>query len=332
MRTHTLLSCLILLCAVAAAQIPSSAPERNTRPNSIDTVGEIVGVYEDASGHTRGFLYTGKDYQKVDYPGATMTEVLNINDRGDLAGDYTDANNTVHGFVREQGEFRTFDVPNAVKTVVRGVTATRTTAGYFDDKSGQRHGFIFKDERFTNIDYPSAAWTEVDAVNYIGDLVGWYLDSKKTAHGFRYTAKKKEFTAADVPGATATRPQGLSPTGWVVGTFEALGSTHGFQFVDDKFTNVDFPNAMKTEVRGLNPVGDLVGSYVSMTDQTVHGFKFHDSVFAKLDVDFTPAPAPKGHNYLIGIGIALAALLLIGAIYRLYRSDTSPPPASRASA
>jgi len=35
---------------------------------------------------------------------------------------------------------------------------------------------------------------------------------------------------------------------------------------------------------------------------------------------------------LIGIGIALAALLLIGAIYRLYRSDTSPPPASRASA
>ena len=58
---------------------------------SINDLGQIVGYYDDASGH-HGFLYSGGIYTTIDDPLATGgTVATSINDLGQIVGYYDDA-------------------------------------------------------------------------------------------------------------------------------------------------------------------------------------------------------------------------------------------------
>jgi hypothetical protein len=43
----------------------------------IDSAGDVVGQYEDASGNFHGFFFSGSTYTTVDYPGVTSGTFLN---------------------------------------------------------------------------------------------------------------------------------------------------------------------------------------------------------------------------------------------------------------
>jgi hypothetical protein len=55
----------------------------------IDTGGDIVGFYEDASGYAHGFLLKENSYTTLDYPGAIYTYLFGINDPGQIVGNAT---------------------------------------------------------------------------------------------------------------------------------------------------------------------------------------------------------------------------------------------------
>lgn len=81
----------------------ASAATGGTEAVAINTAGQIVGVYYDATGLRHGFLYDHGVYQTIDDPlGSYGTVLTGINDQGSIVGYYFDSTGT-HGFVAKQG-------------------------------------------------------------------------------------------------------------------------------------------------------------------------------------------------------------------------------------
>lgn len=71
-----------------------------------NTRGDIVGTYCDLPGicsigpfAEHGFLWSGGELTTIDYPGATATSALGINEQGDIVGGYIDANGHPSGYL-----------------------------------------------------------------------------------------------------------------------------------------------------------------------------------------------------------------------------------------
>jgi uncharacterized membrane protein len=54
----------------------------------INDSGEYVGAYSTADGNIHGFVNSGGTYQILDYPGATRTWAMGINNAGEIVGYY----------------------------------------------------------------------------------------------------------------------------------------------------------------------------------------------------------------------------------------------------
>src|SRR4029453_12819425 len=81
------------------------------QPQSINKRGEITGFcFADRRLH--GFFRDKKGtYTLLDFPGATLTEAVGINDDGQVVGEYGDSAGRSHGFFWDAGLFLTIDVP-----------------------------------------------------------------------------------------------------------------------------------------------------------------------------------------------------------------------------
>src|SRR5580700_9708007 len=114
-----------------------------------------------------------------DYPGATYTGPLGINQAGVVVGAYVDASSVLHGFVRfANGTFKQIDYPGAVSTGFTGINDFNQMVGVYDNSDGLGHGFLFTPpNHFTPIEYPNAKETFPYAINNGGQIVGfWYPD------------------------------------------------------------------------------------------------------------------------------------------------------------
>lgn len=81
--------------------VPFDVPgSKATEAWDINPAGDIVGLYQDASGQFHGFVVDdGWSFTTIDVPGAISTRVFGINSRGDVVGSYVDAGNRQHGFI-----------------------------------------------------------------------------------------------------------------------------------------------------------------------------------------------------------------------------------------
>jgi hypothetical protein len=84
-------------------------------------------------------------------------------------------------------------------------------------------------------------------------------------------AAQGTFTTIDVPGATDTRPNKITPQGDIVGRYTSAGVIHGFLLSGGEFTTIDFPDATATGATEITPGGDIVGGYIS-AGSVGHGF------------------------------------------------------------
>jgi probable HAF family extracellular repeat protein len=108
----------------------------------INNFGSIVGYYRDAMGHTHGFLYIAETFNSIDFPDASETYALGINDSGDIVGWYTPDNiYGAHGFLYTGGSFNTIDVPESSQTFAYGINNFGNIVGYFNDANGT-YGFV----------------------------------------------------------------------------------------------------------------------------------------------------------------------------------------------
>jgi probable HAF family extracellular repeat protein len=91
-----------------------------TEATGINASGEIVGIWEDASSMSHGFIWSGGLFTPITFPGAASTISFGINDSGEVAGYYQDASQTSHGFLY-QNAFTVVDVAGATGTLLTRV-------------------------------------------------------------------------------------------------------------------------------------------------------------------------------------------------------------------
>src|SRR5437588_170141 len=82
-----------------------------TEAFGVNDTDQIVGQYDDASGH-HGFLFSDVVYTPHDLPSATCTDATGINATGQIVGLYSDATGE-HGFLLSGGTYTTLDDPLA---------------------------------------------------------------------------------------------------------------------------------------------------------------------------------------------------------------------------
>src|SRR6266496_2867750 len=107
----------------------------------INSAGEIVGRYIDASGINHGFLLSGGVFTSLNIPGAELTRPVGINDHGDIVGHYNLlGQHNDHGFLFRHGVFTTIDFPGAAETVAGSINGNGDIAGYYRDAKDRWHG------------------------------------------------------------------------------------------------------------------------------------------------------------------------------------------------
>lgn len=241
-------------------------------------------------------------YQTIDFPGATSTLALGINNSGQIVGGYQLPDGSRHGFLYSGGIFTTLDDPNATSgSEATGINNLgRIVGGYDLNTPGDghvfdgAHGFLDAGGAFTEIDFPSAVNTTPHKINDRGGIVGVYRLSDTIAHGF--TDLGGTLAMLDVPGTYSTQDNGINWFGKIVGRYKTSASSakQGFLFSGGTFSTVDYPAADSTVATDIDYFGDIVGFY--SLSGTSSGFLDAGGSFYAIDVPGAVATEAYGMN------------------------------------
>jgi probable HAF family extracellular repeat protein len=158
----------------------------------INDAGQIVGEYQDSTGH-HGYLYNyGGDgsFVSFDYPGAaTGTALLGINGQGQIVGSYGDLSFNRHSFLwnhASDGSLIPFDHSGASQTRANDINANGQVVGTYTDSRGGIHTFLYSHGSFSSFpNYPGACTncTYGYGINNYGRVAG-RGDTPSVGHGF----------------------------------------------------------------------------------------------------------------------------------------------------
>ncbi len=202
-----------------------------TIPISINTNGDVTGMYVDDNHAYHGFVRLAADgtVTEFDAPEASSaanrgTTPLAINDSGQIVGLYTTGSagsaSTYYGFLRAaDGTITTLTEPDAGSgengngdkqgTEAIDINASGEIVGDYSDSSNNVHGFVLATSGvYTSFDPPGSTTTNAGSatgtipvsIDAAGDVTGSYTDAESVRHGFVLTASGT-ITSFDVPGA-----------------------------------------------------------------------------------------------------------------------------------
>ena len=250
----------------------------STLPQKINERGDIVGVFIDSNGVTRGFVRfsDGSFSAPIVDPNDTVgfTEGRGINNSRTVVGDYATPDGNLHGFFLSGGTFTEYDVPGAVFTAVLSINDAADFTGTFIDSSGIQQAFVSVGGTLTLFSVPAAVATLAYDINNSKRLVvGYYIDGSGILHGYYRDANGALHFPVDPSGSTATILFGLNNLNWVVGRYaDSSGATHGLFFVPpNQFSTFDYPGSTFTSLNGINDRGIICGRYVDDSG-IAHGF------------------------------------------------------------
>jgi hypothetical protein len=112
---------------------------------AINNRGDIAGFNTDAQGNVDSFLLSRWGHETtLDFPGATSTQALGVNDSDEVVGVYTNSDMSTHGFTwTPQGGFATVDDPNGMgTTTINGVNDAGALVGFYVDGAGNTDGTL----------------------------------------------------------------------------------------------------------------------------------------------------------------------------------------------
>jgi hypothetical protein len=248
-----------------------------TVPEGINDRGDIVGLYVDSSGVTRGFVRfaNGTFSAPIVEPNDTTghTEGRGITDQRMICGWYDGSDGFAHGYFLNRGVFTEFDVDGANDTIVDGVNdagdfvgnyGTETVFGAaFSNIEGMTNTIVIPGDRGNSFAYGINRSRQITGGYQLGRTIhGWWQDSDGTVHA-----------PFDPPGSRNTLPFGINDKGWVVGRFFRHHREHGFLFrlETDRFLVFDYPGAVFTSLNGINNDGLICGRYDDGSG-LLHGF------------------------------------------------------------
>ncbi len=208
-------------------------------------------------------------FDEIDFPGASSTRVIGINNAGQIVGEYEDDSGVIHGFLLDED--------------LQSLERRRMVGGVI-------HGFVLDEDSFTTIDFPDAVETKAFGINNAGQIVGFYKDSSGDVHGFLLDSGT--FSSIDFPGATAeSQAFGINNAGQIVGQYDEMS---GFLLDNGSFTTTDFPDADESEALDINNAGQIVGFY--RVGRAVHGFLLENGSFTTIDFPGAFATGSVGIN------------------------------------
>src|SRR4029434_2998693 len=136
-----------------------------TLPQKINERGDIVGVFIDSSGVTRGFVRfsDGSFSEPIVDPNDTvgLTEGRGIDDSRTVCGDYAASDGNFHGFFLSGGTFTEYDIAGAPSTLVHSINDSADFAGAFSlpGPNGIHQGFVSVGGTITSFSVPGALQT-----------------------------------------------------------------------------------------------------------------------------------------------------------------------------
>jgi hypothetical protein len=239
-------------------------------------LASVAQQQTSASAASVSFSFTA-----INFPGATRTRAVGLNDHGDIVGDYRDASGVFHAYLLSQGTFTTFDPPGSILTRGIAINNRGVVGGHFLDSNKVRHSYLLDQGNFTIFDFPGATATFLQGMNDQGEVSGAYNDSSGVQHGFLLSAGN--FTTIDFPGAVGTVATKITDRGQIFGNYDdASGNTHGFLLSDGNFTTIDFPGAFSATLVTGSTNGDIVGDYDDASG-FLHGFQLQHGSFSTID-------------------------------------------------
>jgi hypothetical protein len=160
-----------------------------TSGTSINTAGDIVGIYFDGGVNAHGFLLSGGAYTTIDYPGATDTYLTGINDVGQIVGWFRGDSISGFSYDVQTQTFTTFNRPFASQTYAFGINSAGAIAGtYFHvAQHGQNSrwiGFELVGSKYYDIFPPKVDATFVVGVSASGKAVGYSTKSRTLSNFF----------------------------------------------------------------------------------------------------------------------------------------------------
>src|SRR5262245_1711995 len=249
-----------------------------TRPQKISDVGDVAGIFVDASGASRGFIMFNNgnfSMPMVDPNDAgNLTEARGINSSRLVCGDYLDSAGASEGFFFQNNVFTNY-APEPTFTVVLGVNNAGDFCGSeIPSSTGIQSGFVNIGGVLTDFVVPDATATLAYSLNANNQSCGYYVDADGvTTHGYWRDSDGTINAPIDPVGSTSTILFGNNDANRMVGRYsDAAGATHGILFLPpDQFVVFDFPGATFTSLNGINRHGQIVGRFIDPATGIAHG-------------------------------------------------------------
>ena len=247
-----------------------------TRPQKINDSNNIVGIYLDSAGISRGF------YRFAD--GTFRDPIVDPNDTGNLTegrgndnldmigGDYSTSDGVFHGFFLKGNQYRDFDISSSF-TIVLGLNNRGSVGSFVDDATGIQSGFTNFGGNMTTVVVPGTVATLVYGVNNDNAFCGYTTDDAGLTHGFYVDRRGRLRAPIDPADSNGTIIFGMNDKNWMVGRYaDFSGITHAFILIPpNQFVIFDYPGSTFTSFNGINKRGFISGRYTD--DSGIdHGF------------------------------------------------------------
>ena len=277
-----------------------------TRPQKINSTGDIVGVFVDTSGASFGFTMrsNGVFSPPIADPNATsnFTEGRGINDSRLVCGDYLDSLGAFEGFFFLNNNYRNYVVPDSTTTILLGLNNAGDFCGSNIPTGGIQGAFLSIGGVVTEFTVPNATATLAYQLNRTNQSCGYYIDASGVTHGFIRDSNGTIHAPIDPMGSTGTVLFGNNDRNFIVGRYsDAAGATHGILFVPpNRFLRYDFPGATFTSLNGINRSNRICGRYTDPNTGIDHGIivqvvRTADGVTLPLAPPSAPAQAVPQH-------------------------------------
>ena len=240
-----------------------------TLGSGIDTAGDIVGTYYDASSNSYGFLLSGGTYTTVDYPGSTDTQLSGINDMGQIVGQTRNPNSGFLYDVQNQ-TFTTVIYPNANYVFPYAINNAGTIAGAAVYGAGQFIGFELNGSAYRHVLPLRTSQSEVFGITASGRLFGQAFGKNRTLN---FSFANGKYSLRLIPNAPGAVVNGVNPAGTaLVGYYNpSSGVTAGFLYQTGTLQTLQFPGSSFTAAFGIDAAGEVVGFFEDAEGNS-HGF------------------------------------------------------------
>jgi len=247
-----------------------------TRPQKINDMGDIAGVFVDTSAASFGFTRrsNGVFSPPIADPNATsnFTEGRGINNSRLVCGDYLDSAGAFEGFFFSHNTFTNYDIEPTF-TIVLGVNNAGDFVGSVIPSSGIQSGFLSIGGNVTEFTVPNATASLDYQLNTTNQSCGYWVDSSAVTHGYWRDSDGTIHSPIDPVGSTGTILFGNNDRNLIVGRYsDSAGATHAILFVPpNRFLVYDFPGATFTSLNGINRANTIVGRYTDPNTLIDHG-------------------------------------------------------------